>query len=340
MIKYLLLGLGIFILVFSSILVQASDPSNRSSLQIEIMKGSSTAAIQSRLEEKGILKKGSGFALLARLLGVSKSIQAGRYHLSPADPLYAILWKLRYGKIVAPVQSKIIFPEGTSIYKMGVILKANGMTEEAEKFQGLVNEGITENLRKKHWTLFKYIPSESLEGYLYPDTYLFFRQEKFDSIVEKMLQRFEEMVMPFWEKSAHATRYSLHEILTLASIIEKEAKLPAERPIIASVFYNRLKAGMPLAADPTIKYALERPTKRVYLDQLSIDSLYNTYKRKGLPPGPICNPGIESIKAAVYPATTNYYFFVARADGSHVFSRTWQEHQRARQTTSPHPSSH
>jgi len=339
-IKYLLLVLGIFILVFSSILMQASDPSHHSQIEIEIIKGSSAAAIQSLLENRNILKEGSGFVFLARVLGVAKSIQAGLYNFSPSDPLYVILWKLRYGKILTPQQSKVTFPEGTSIYKMGLILKDRGLTEEAVKFQGLVNEGITEKLRKKHWTLFKYISSESLEGYLYPDTYLFFKQETVESIVEKMLARFEELVLPFWEKARPATSYSLHEILTLASIIEKEAQLPAERPIIASVFYNRLKAGMPLAADPTIKYALERPTKRVYLDQLSIDSLFNTYKRKGLPPGPICNPGIESIKAAVYPATTNYFFFVARANGSHIFSKTWQEHQRARQTTSPHPSSH
>lgn len=122
----------------------------------------------------------------------------------------------------------------------------------------------------------------------------------------------------------------MHEILTLASIIEKEAKVAEERPIISSVFYNRLKIGMPLAADPTVKYALERPTKKVYLDQLSVRSPYNTYRRKGLPPGPICNPGLESIKAAVYPSKTDYFYFVAKPDGSHIFSKTWQEHQKAR----------
>lgn len=330
MIKYLLLVLGIFIVVVSSILVQASDPSNNSQIEIEIVKGSSAAAIQFQLEEKGLLKKGSGFVYLARALGVAKSIQAGSYNISPSDPLYSILWKLRYGKILLPQQVRVTFPEGTSIYKMGIILKESGLSEEAEEFQTLVNEGITEKLRKKHWALFKYISSESLEGYLYPDTYLFFKQEKVESIAEKMLHRFEEVVLPFWEKAKPDTKYSLHEILTLASIVEKEAKVPSERPIIASVFYNRLGANMPLAADPTVKYALERPTKKVFYEQLAVDSPYNTYKRKGLPPGPICNPGIEAIKAAVYPAKTNFYFFVARANGSHIFSKTWQEHERAR----------
>ena len=133
--------------------------------------------------------------------------------------------------------------------------------------------------------------------------------------------------------SDHSTTIFLvacETLVTLASIVEKEAKRPEERPVIASVFYNRLKIGMPLAADPTVKYALERPSKHVYLDQLSVKSPYNTYKVRGLPPGPICNPGLDSIKAAVYPAKTNFLFFVAKKDGSHMFSRTWQEHQRAR----------
>jgi len=145
-----------------------------------------------------------------------------------------------------------------------------------------------------------------------------------------MVSRFEEMVLPVWEKRPNNTKYTLHEILTLASIIEKEAQKPEERPIIASVFYNRLNKGMPLAADPTIKYALERPSKKVYNNQLEVDSPYNTYKRVGLPPGPICNPGVESIKAVLYPAKTNYYFFVAAKDGSHLFTRTFEEHQKAR----------
>jgi UPF0755 protein len=296
-----------------------------------IPKGASTRTIQKILEEKGVLRQRSSFAFAARLLQVSKGIQAGEYALSPSDSLYTILQKLKAGEVFQPemVRKMVTFPEGMSIYKMGEVLRKNGISDP-DKFQGLVKEGITEELRARHWEIFKYIPSESLEGYLYPDTYWFFEKAGVEDVVEIMVSRFEKVVMPFWKKAGKDTKYTLHEIITLASIIEKEAQKKDERAIISSVYHNRLDKNMYLAACPTIKYALNRPTKKVYYEQLEVKSPYNTYKNKGLPPGPICNPGIESIKAAVYPAKTNYYYFVAQKDGSHIFSSTWGEHQKAR----------
>jgi UPF0755 protein len=300
--------------------------------QINIPAGATANSVCQILVEKEILQHGSSFTIMARLLGISRNIQAGEYKFSPSEPLGSILYKLRSGKVISSSsrQVKITFPEGASIYKMGEILRANQVSQ-ADQFQNLVREGITADLRQKYWHIFKYIPSESLEGYLYPDTYWFFATDSAEVMTEKMIARFNEVVIPYWNQEKKATKFTLHEALTLASIIEKEAQKPEERPIIASVFYNRLKAEMPLAADPTIKYALERPSKKVYLDQLSVDSPYNTYKRRGLPPGPICNPGIDSFKAALRPAKTNYFFFVAKKDGSHQFSRTWQEHEKARE---------
>ncbi|MDD5594338.1 MAG: endolytic transglycosylase MltG, partial [Candidatus Margulisbacteria bacterium] len=271
----------------------------------------------------------SPFLLIVKLFNLENRIKAGEYSFSPSEPLPAVIYKLVAGETLPAKAVRVAFPEGSSIYKMGVILKDNGFAHWPD-FQRLVDEGITAPLRERHWNLFKYISSESLEGYLFPDTYQFYPEASAEAMAEVMIGRFEEIVSPFWARSKNDTKMSLHEILTLASIVEKEAKQPAERPIIASVFYNRLKIGMPLAADPTVKYALERPSKIVYLDQLSVKSPYNTYKVRGLPPGPICNPGFDSIKAAVYPAKTDYLFFVAKPDGSHIFSKTWQEHQRAR----------
>jgi UPF0755 protein len=316
-----------------ALLIQSSNPFDHSTRNVVIPAGATAKDIQSVLEDAGILRQGgSGFALVARLTGVAQRAQAGEYVFSPSDNLFTILLKLRKGEVVQTqvARVKVTFPEGFSIYKMGEVLRKNGF-HYPDQFQALAQEGITASLRQKHWHIFKYVPTESLEGYLYPDTYWFYVSGEADACAEIMLERFETVVMPFWNKAKRDTKFNLHEILTLASIIEKEAQKPVERPIIASVFYNRLKAGMPLAADPTVKYALERPSKKVYLNQLAVDSLYNTYKRRGLPPGPICNPGIESIKAAVYPAKTNYFFFVAKKDGSHIFSRTWEEHQKARQ---------
>lgn len=317
--------------MFTATLFQSANHLDHTYYRIAIPAGASTKIVQKILEEKKILKPNSSFAFTAKILSISKNLQAGDYKFSPSESLYSILWKLKAGKVVAPEirRVKITFPEGTSIYKMGKILRKNKVSNP-NKFQDLVNEGITAPLRDRHWGIFKYMPTESLEGYLYPDTYWFYDKVKIDRMVEIMVSRFEQVVLPFWVVASKETEATLHEVITLASIIEKEAQKPEERKIISSVFHNRLKKGMPLAADPTIKYALERPTKRVLHDQLKVNSPYNTYKRKGLPPGPICNPGIESIKAAVYPAKTNYYFFVAKKDGSHIFTRNWQEHQRAR----------
>lgn len=317
------------VLLLLVMIFRPANPFDYSTIKVSIPEGSSARSVQSLLKANKILTAHSAFLLTLKIFNLEDRVKAGDYSLSPADPLLTVISKLVGGQTVPAQEIRVAFPEGTSIYKMGVILKEKGFKHWRE-FQQLVDEGITAELRARHWQLFKYIASESLEGYLFPDTYNFFPDASAEAMAEVMLNRFESVVIPFWAQAGHDTKRSLHEILTLASIVEKEARIPAERPIIASVFYNRLKLGMPLAADPTVKYALERPSKRVYLDQLSVKSPYNTYKVRGLPPGPICNPGLDSIKAAVYPAKTNYLFFVAKKDGSHTFSRTWQEHQRAR----------
>ena len=325
---YAFLALLIIILAF---LFQARNYFNRTEIIVEIPSGISSRGIQTLLEDRGVIRHGSGFSTISRALGFTRHFQAGKYRFTRADPMLMIMFRIRNGQVYIPPPEKVwvTFPEGSSIYVMGKALKEKNVKWFGD-FQNLSKEGITQALRQKHWEIFKYIPSESLEGYLYPDTYWFFADAKPDQLVEAMLRRFDEVVIPFWQVASKETELSLHEVITLASIIDKEAQVPTERTMVSSVFHNRLKAKMYLAACPTIKYALERPTKKVYLDQLEVDSPYNTYKYKGLPPGPICNPGIEAIKAAVYPAKTDYYYFVSKRDGSHVFSSTWKEHQKAK----------
>jgi UPF0755 protein len=316
------------IIVFIA-LIWPANTFDLSTKQVNIPAGASVRSIEKILQANGLLPRITAFRVLIKVCGLSGRIKAGEYAFSPADPLPRIITRLVIAETVPTPTRTITLPEGTSIYKMGTLLQNNGF-DSWRQFQGLVNEGITAKLREKYWSIFKYVPSESLEGYLFPDTYQFYQTASAEVMAQVMVDRFDEVVMPFWNKAKKDTKLTLHETLTLASIIEKEAQKPEERPIIASVFYNRLNKGMPLAADPTVKYALERPSKRVFLDQLAVKSPYNTYKVRGLPPGPICNPGLDSIKAAVYPVKTNYYFFVANKDGSHSFSRTWQEHQKAR----------
>lgn len=325
----LILTIAALLILGFVLLLQPANPFDRQAKLVTIPPGSSAKQIKLILAQKELLPPRSSFLFLLRGLRLQDKIKAGDYLLSPSMFLPEIIIKLVNNETVPPKQIRVIFPEGTSIYKMGEILK-KARYQNWRGFQNLVNEGITSERRFNHYKFFRYISSESLEGYLFPDTYDFFPDASLDQVVETMLHRYEEVVLTYWNANRQATKLSLHEVMTLASIVEKEAKLPKERPIIASVFYNRLKIGMPLAADPTVKYALENPSKKVFFNQLNVDSPYNTYKRKGLPPGPICNPGLDSVKAVLFPAKTDYLFFVAQPDGSHKFTKNFEEHKKAR----------
>jgi len=295
--------LGSFSLV--SIFLQAglSD----SPKTVEIQKGMNGKEISRVLLENEIIKREIDFRIASKLLMAEDQIKAGKYEFGSHPILFDVLLKLKSGKSVGQEAIKVTFPEGTSIYKMGTILQEHD----------IACYGDFRNLPK-------------YEGYLYADTYIMNRDITAEALANIMLKRFNEIVMPYWEKNKKATSFNLHEILTLASIIEKEAILDSERPLISSVFHNRLKINMPLAADPTVKYVLEQPSKRVYYKQLKVNSSYNTYKNRGLPPGPICSPSLKSIEAAIYPKDTNFLYFVARKNGSHIFSKSFEEHKKAR----------
>jgi len=292
---------------YSVLSLLLSIGSNPRSVKVEIKPGSSASLIARDLAKQKVIKNARDFKLVAYLLGSQTKFQAGLYKFRSRTPLYEVVLKLKTGSIMAPEPLNVAFPEGTSIYKMGSILEKAGMLD-FENFRKLTKE----------------------EGYLYPDTYIFDKEITAEALANLMRKRFKEVVLPYWEQNQKATKYDLRQILILASIIEKEAALESERPIISSVFHNRLDIKMALDSCSTVKYALERPTKIVYFDQLKYPSPYNTYLHRGLPPGPICNPGLASIRAAIYPAKTNYLYFVSNQDGSHIFSSTWQEHQKAR----------
>jgi len=312
----LLITLSLF--SFISIFLQAGT--NEAPVTIEIPKGTSFNQVASSLKDAGIIRRELDFKLAARILFVSDQIKAGRYRFSPHPILIDVLKKLAAGEAVPEELIKVTIPEGTSIYKMGTILEKEGVAC-FEDFRGLINSPLAKEYG---------IPDNSLEGYLFPDTYVVEKSISAEALAGIMFKRFSEVVISYWESNKKATKFNLHEILTLASIIEKEAATSEERLIISSVFHNRLDIKMGLAADPTIKYALERPSKTVYFDQLKVKSPYNTYKNRGLPPGPICSPGLESIKAAIYPAKTDYLYFVAQKNGTHIFSSSWADHEKAR----------
>ncbi|OGC37536.1 hypothetical protein A2526_00310 [candidate division WOR-1 bacterium RIFOXYD2_FULL_36_8] len=318
---------------FSLISLFLQTGKNSKTLIIEIKQGTSATTISDMLAKSQIIRSKTGFKIGLKLLLMQEKIKAGNYEFKPNTALIEILLKLRNGKTIEKRPLRVTFPEGTSIYKMGSILEKMGVSN-FQDFRELTYTNLTKNEQENFFFL-RLVDSYSLEGFLFPDTYIFDSKINTNDLARLMLKRFSEIIWTYWEENKKDAKLSFYKTLIMASIIEKEAALEREKPIIASVFYNRLEKKMPLAADPTIKYALEQPTKKVYTSQLRINSPYNTYKNKELPPTPICNPGLESFQAAIHPKNTNYLFFVAQKDGSHIFSTSWKEHQKARHKVNP-----
>lgn len=324
---------AVIILVISTVFAFSVPFLSRNKLdaqlyKVEIPEGVSASRIAEILFSDKIIQSRMSFKLYINIFGHGTKLKAGRYYLSPSMTNARIASILAKGRATAG-DIRVTFPEGASVYRMSRILASSGVKVEGGSFAGLAADGLTRDIRLKYPFLSQ-VKGRSLEGYLFPDTYFLPESIELSRLAEIMLDRFSEVMIPVFA-SSKSGKYDLHQMLTLASIVEKEAEVADERAVISSVFHNRLDRGMALQADPTVKYILEDPTVRVRFAQLETDSPYNTYKYRGLPPGPICNPGIASLKAAMDPARTNYMYFVSNADGTHTFSRTWEEHRKAAQ---------
>ncbi len=293
--------------------------------KVEVPEGASASRVADMLYSYGIIQSRLSFKAYVNLLGHGPKLKAGSYYLSPSMSNAVIAGKLVSG-IASAGNIRVMIPEGASIYRMAKIVEESGINLSGGDLADLARNGLTSGRRLRHPFLSE-VPTRSLEGYLFPDTYFLPSSIAVPELADIMLDRFAEIVLPVYVSAD--TKYSLHEIITLASIVEKEAENDKERAVIASVFWNRLKNGIALRADPTVKYALDNPSKRVTFADLKVDSPYNTYLYKGLPPGPICNPGIASIYAVLHPARTNYFYFVSNGDGTHTFSETWEKHKDA-----------
>lgn len=305
---FLSLGLGLF-------LVSPADKEGREEVFI-IESGRSFREVAQDLEKRGLIRSKRLLLLWSRIMGYGTDIKSGEYLLSAAEPPVKILEKLRTGRILLHA---VTIPEGATREQIADAL--------AEK--NLVPRGLFLSLTEQAAVLEKHgVPGDTLEGYLFPDTYRFGRGISPSIVIDTMLSRFRQMVAPLAEKAGE-TGMSLEEVLILASIVEKETGRPEERAVIASVFLNRLKQGMRLQSDPTVIYGMESFEGRIRKKDLLEKTPYNTYVIRGLPPGPICNPGIESIKAVISPAKTDYLYFVSKNDGTHHFSKTLSEHNRA-----------
>ena len=286
-------------------------------VNIEIARGSSFSAVADVLEGSDLIKHKRLFYLLAVLKGAPKQIRAGEYELDSSMTPGEILDKLLKGDIKG---YSIPVPEGFTVRQVVSRLSDRKLVNEEKFIKLAIDKEFLSSLN---------IPGSSVEGYLFPDTYKFTRSMGEKEIIRFMVRRFRQKVTPEMMQRAAKLGFTLEEILTLASIIEKEGGVKEEKPSIAAVFYNRLKKGMKLQSDPTVIYGIENFDGNLTRKHLMKITRYNTYRIKGLPPGPICNPGIDSIIAALYPAPVNYLFFVSKNDGSHHFSDNFASHNKA-----------
>jgi UPF0755 protein len=296
------------------------------SIIITIQEGQSAQEVGENLEDEGVISSGLLFRVLVALEGYEDKLVAGDYEFEKGMPTLEVIERVRHGQ-TAPLV--VTIREGVRAEEIAEIMEDKKVIS-AEDFLEAINIWYEFSFlyTKPYWA--------NLEGYLFPDTYFFNRNMTAEEVVEQILENFDQRLDSELRDEAAVAGLSVHTVLTLASIVEREAQVPEERPIIAGVFLKRLRRGMPLEADPTVQYALGNDPASVAkygywkeeLTQadLEVDSPYNTYRITGLPPGPICNPGLDSIRAVIRPEETDYLYFVARADGSHVFAETLEEH--------------
>lgn len=308
------------------------DADSKKQVVVKIPIGSSVSGIGQALEEKGIIRDSRVFKYYVKFKNES-GFMAGDYKMSPSMTLPEVITSLKTGKVMQEVAVQITVPEGKQLSQIAAIIAEKTDQESEEVFAKLNDKSFLKSLMEKYPDLLtedilnkqiKY----PLEGYLFPATYPFYTEDPtVEEIVSVMLDQTRKVVGQYKGQS-ESKDMSIHQLLTMASLIEEEATEKVDRDKIASVFYNRMDIGMPLQTDPTVLYALGEHRDRVFYKDLEVDSPYNTYKNKGLPPGPIANAGKMSIEAALVPADTDSLYFLATPDGDVLFSKTLEEHNR------------
>ncbi len=290
-------------------------------VRVTIPPGSSFRAVTDTLAARGLVGSTGWFRLLARVRGVDRSVKAGIYDLPADASAWTVLTALEAGQVA---MARFTAPEGLTLLDLADLVR-DRLGIPADQFLAAARDaGLRAEL---------HLDAPSLEGYLLPETYNLPLPVTADALVRAMVAEFQRRWLPAWDDRLDSLRMTRTQLLALASIVEGEARHDDERAVIAGVYSNRLRRGMPLQADPTVQYAIELATgerkTRLLFKDLEIRSPYNTYQHPGLPPGPVNSPGIKSIEAALYPDTVPWLYFVAGADGRHVFTRNLIEHNRA-----------
>jgi UPF0755 protein len=286
--------------------------------EVEIGKGAKTIA--QSLRKKEVLKQELPFLLTYELFFFPKSLKAGEYAFSLPLSAKDVLSTLSEGKVHL---HPLTIPEGLTAKEISELLSSADFVRDENFLEAFSQTESLSSLDRE---------AQNLEGYLFPETYFLPKGTPSGEIILTMVSQFKEAFKVEWQKRAQEIGLTVREVVILASLIEKETSIPEEKNLVSSVFHNRLRIGMKLDCDPTIIYVLKHEGRfkdRLRTKDLKYDTPYNTYLYPGLPPGPICNPGRESLEAALYPAEENYLYFVSKNDRSHQFSRTFKEHQRA-----------
>jgi UPF0755 protein len=286
---------------------------------VEIPQGTGSLPIGERLAAAGVVRDVTTFRAALWMSNKGRHLKAGEYRFDRAMTPYEVIDKIARGDVFV---INVTFPEGLTVAEMAKIFESHGLGTAASFVQAAQDPAPVHDLDPA---------AKDLEGYLFPETYALPRHTDAAKLARMMVARFDKVLTPELREAAAARNLTVRQAVTLASIVEKETAKPDERPLVAAVYTTRLRIGMPLQCDPTVIYGLVKAGRydgNIHKDDLSFDSPYNTYRRPGLPPGPIASPGRAALEAALHPADADYLYFVSRNDGSHEFARTLEEHNR------------
>jgi UPF0755 protein len=315
----LVIIISLLFIVFQDLYFYSKEPAQitAESQIIMISSGQNFKSVTRVLYEEKIIRYPFKFKLFARIKGFDRSVKAGEYLLSSSMSPEKILETLVEGKVYL---YRITIPEGYNLNQVASILEEKGLIKGTEFLEAANDPTFTEKLG---------INAKNFEGYLFPETYFFPKNISPRKIISTMVNRFHIKFIPLWEKRPPGLTFSIHEIVILASIIEKETGIAEERPLISSVFHNRLNKNMRLQSDPTVIYGAEDYDGNITRKHLITPSPYNTYTNRGLPQGPIANPGKASLESALFPPESPYLFFVSKNDNTHFFSTNYDDHRKA-----------
>ena len=315
---FVVLAVGLLLLMVDAYqFISTPASSEPEDVVIEISPGMSLSTLSNLLQKRGAISSATKFGWLVRFKGAARRIKAGEYQISTGLRPTEVLDKIIRGEVLL---HQITFPEGYTIKQMAELLDSHGLADGDRFIATATDPAFVHTFN---------IPASTLEGYLFPDTYQFAKGLPVENILTALVKRFNQHFGPTQEEKAEKLGFTRHQVVILASVVEKETAVADERPLIAGVFINRLKKGIRLQSDPTVIYGLKDFTGNLTKAHLEADTPYNTYTRRGLPAGPICNPGAASIQAVLNPAPTPYLYFVAKKDGTHHFSSTLVEHNAA-----------